>query len=36
MLPCFFGGSLSRLVRSIRNAWVTYLRVYDGGITEST
>ena len=35
MFPCFFGGSVSRLVRSIRSAWTTYRRVYDGGITES-
>jgi hypothetical protein len=35
MFPCFFGGSDSRLLRSIRSARMTYARVSDGGITES-
>jgi hypothetical protein len=36
ILPCFFGGSVSRLVRNVRSALITYERVYDGGMTEST
>jgi hypothetical protein len=36
MFPCFFGGNVCRLPRSMRNARMTYDRVCDGGITEST
>ena len=36
MLPCFFGGSVSRLVRSVRSARVTWARVADGAMTAST
>jgi hypothetical protein len=35
IFPCFFGGSDSRLFRSMRSALMTYARVCDGGITES-
>jgi hypothetical protein len=35
MFPCFFGGSVSRLVRSARRAFVTFIRVFDGVITVS-
>jgi len=36
MFPCFFGGSVSRLVRSARRARVTFIRVFEGEITVST
>lgn len=36
MFPCFFGGSVSRLERSARSAFMTYVRVCEGSITEST
>jgi len=36
MFPCFFGGNVSRLPRNARSALITYERVWDGGITEST
>src|SRR6185312_13815207 len=36
MLPCFFGGSVARLVRSVRSARATKARVWAGSITEST
>src|SRR6266498_2502679 len=36
MLPCFLGGSVSRLVRSVRRPRTTWARVADGGITAST
>ena len=36
MLPCFFGGSVSRLVRSARSARTICTRVSDGAMTEST
>jgi len=36
MLPCFFGGSESRLLRRIRSPRVTAMRVCDGAMTEST
>ena len=36
MLPCFFGGSVSRLVRSARSARTICTRVSDGVITAST
>ena len=36
MFPCFFGGSVSRLERRARSALMTYGRVCDGSITEST
>ena len=37
MLPCFFGGSVSRLVRSARSAADDLRRASsDGGITAST
>jgi hypothetical protein len=35
MLPCFFGGSSSRFVRSMRSARVTAIRVCDGAMTAS-
>src|SRR4051794_8083306 len=36
MLPCFFGGRLCRLLRSMRSDRITYDLVCDGGMTEST
>ena len=36
MLPCFFGGSVSRLLRSTRSARTICTRVSDGAMTEST
>ena len=36
MLPCLRGGTLSRLVRSVRSARTTCTRVADGSMTEST
>jgi plasmid stabilization system protein ParE len=36
MLPCFFGGFLSRFVSSISRAWISFLRVSRGWITAST
>lgn len=35
MFPCFFGGSVSRLVRRARSARVTFIRVFDGEMTVS-
>src|SRR5215469_11273544 len=35
MLPCFFGGRVSRLVRRLRSALVTAARVSAGRITAS-
>ena len=35
MLPCFLGGSVSRLVRSARSAFVTFIRVFEGVMTVS-
>jgi len=35
MFPCFFGGRVSRLVRSARSALVTFIRVLLGVITVS-
>ena len=36
MFPCFLGGGAWRLLRSMRSERITYERVFDGGITEST
>jgi hypothetical protein len=36
MLPCFFGGSRSRLVRSARRPRTMWWRVWDGMMTAST
>src|SRR5690606_10965945 len=36
MLPCFFGGNVSRLFRSARNPRTMWARVFDGRITAST
>jgi hypothetical protein len=36
MLPCFFGGFLSRLVSSISSAWISFLRVSWGWMTAAT
>jgi hypothetical protein len=36
MFPCFFGGSVSRLLASTRSALTTWTRVCDGGMTAST
>ncbi len=36
MLPCFFGGSVWRLLRSARSARVTWDRVSAGRMTAST
>ena len=36
MLPCFLGGSETRLLRRANKALMTLERVNDGGITEST
>ena len=36
MFPCFLGGSVWRLLASTRSALVTWMRVWDGGITAST
>jgi hypothetical protein len=36
MFPCFLGGGAWRLLRSMRSDRMTYERVFDGGITEST
>ena len=36
MLPCFFGGKVSRLFRSNRSPRTIWPRVDDGAITEST
>lgn len=36
MLPCFFGGFLSRLPSKISSAWIKRLRVSCGRITAST
>jgi hypothetical protein len=36
IFPCFFGGFLSRFVSSISSAWISFLRVSCGRITEST
>ena len=36
IFPCFFFGSLSTLLRSIRRAWITFKRVSLGRITSST
>jgi hypothetical protein len=36
MFPCFFGGSVCRLLASTRSALVTCTRVCDGGMTAST
>ncbi len=35
MFPCFLGGRVCRLLRSIRSDLITYERVSDGRITES-
>ena len=35
MFPCFLGGRLARLVRSARNALVTFIRVFEGVMTVS-
>ena len=35
MFPCFLGGSVSRLLRSARKAFVTFIRVFEGVITVS-
>ena len=35
MLPCFFGGSDSRLLRRARSALDTFIRVFDGVMTVS-
>ena len=35
MFPCFLGGRVARLVRSARNALVTFIRVFDGVMTVS-
>ena len=35
MLPCFFGGFVSRLVSSIRSAVISFLRVYFGSMISS-
>lgn len=36
MFPCFFFGSASTLLRSMRRAWMILMRVSDGRITSST
>jgi hypothetical protein len=36
MLPCFRGGTDSRLVRSIRRAWISRTLVSAGSMTSST
>ena len=36
MFPCFFGGSVSRLLRRAARPRITQARVWDGEITEST
>jgi hypothetical protein len=36
MLPCFFGGLPSRLLRSSSSAWISIGRVRRGSITSST
>ena len=35
MFPCFFGGRLARLLRSIRKARMTWIRVAEGSMTAS-
>src|SRR5260370_881730 len=36
IFPCFFAGFLSRFVPSISSAWISFLRVSLGTMTEST